>query len=219
MIQVDEKWLNNNTGKYRCPHCSKEYTKKGISTHILRTHMKDDRFSKSYNHTGTSWNKGLTKDNDSRIKQYSETLKKTHQEKGSYWSGKTLPKEMKDKISSSRIQYLKENPDKVPYVLNHYSKGESYPEQYFRSLFDKNDIQYEQEKREGLYSLDFVIGRYNIEIDGEQHYLDERIKQSDIKRTKYLEGLGYKVIRIRWSEYQSLKDKKEFVKKLLEEIR
>ena len=38
-IQVKEEWLQDN-GKYACPECGKEYTKKGISTHIWRTHTK-----------------------------------------------------------------------------------------------------------------------------------------------------------------------------------
>ena len=55
---VDEKWLNNNTGKYTCPYCDKDYTKKkGISTHILRTHIKDERF-KNVGTTGMSWTLG-----------------------------------------------------------------------------------------------------------------------------------------------------------------
>jgi len=41
---VDEKWLNEETAKYVCPECDKEYSKKGISTHILRSHKKDLRF-------------------------------------------------------------------------------------------------------------------------------------------------------------------------------
>ena len=39
--------------------------------------------------------------------------------------------ETKEKISISRKKYLSEHPDQVPYLLNHYSKGESYPEKYF----------------------------------------------------------------------------------------
>ena len=45
-----------------------------------------------------------------------------------------LSEETKKKISESRIKYLKENPDKIPYKLNHYSKGESYPEKYFEEI-------------------------------------------------------------------------------------
>ena len=36
-IKVLESWKQEN-GMYKCPHCDKEYVKKGISTHIWRTH-------------------------------------------------------------------------------------------------------------------------------------------------------------------------------------
>jgi hypothetical protein len=48
---------------------------------------------------------------------------------------RTHTDETKKKISEIRIKYLRENPDKVPYKLNHYSKGESYPEQYFSKIY------------------------------------------------------------------------------------
>jgi predicted DNA-binding protein YlxM (UPF0122 family) len=38
--------------------------------------------------------------------------------------------ETKQKISESRTRYLRENPDKVPYLINHSSK-KSYPEKLF----------------------------------------------------------------------------------------
>ena len=44
----------------------------------------------------------------------------------------------------------------------------------------------------------------NIEIDGEQHYLDKRIFDSDRERDKYLSNLGWTTYRIRWSEYKKL---------------
>lgn len=117
-----------------------------------------------------------------------------------------VSQETKDKLSKSRKKFLNENPDKVPYLVNHYSKGMSYPERYFKDIFDSLSLKYEQEYRIGLYSLDFAIldSKVDIEIDGEQHYIDNRIVESDIRRNKYLEELGWTIIRIRWSEYQKL---------------
>jgi len=48
----------------------------------------------------------------------------------------------------------------------------------------------------GRYIVDFVALKINlvIEIDGSQHFEPEHMK-SDMKRTQYLEGLGFKVIR------------------------
>ena len=130
----------------------------------------------------------------------------------------------KDKISKARLKYLAENPDKVPYKLNHYSKGPSYPERYWKKVFDKLRIEYVEQYRIHTYQLDFALveEKIDIEIDGEQHYQDERIVKSDKRRNEYLEGLGWKIIRIRWSEYKKLIDKQDriaYVARILNKIR
>lgn len=125
--------------------------------------------------------------------------------------------ETKDKISRARKEYLKNNPDKVPYLLNH-SRKESYPEKYFTELFKKENIDVVKYYRVGLYELDFCIPDklIDIEIDGNQHYYDKKIIESDIRRNKILEENGWDIIRINWSEYQKLNldDKKIFISKL-----
>ena len=102
---------------------------------------------------------------------------------------RTHSEETKKKISESIKKYLENNPNKVPYLLNHSSK-ESYPEKYFTELFLKEGIILESNYRIGLYELDFCIvnKKIDIEIDGDQHYLDNKIVESDIRRTKYLEN-------------------------------
>lgn len=117
--------------------------------------------------------------------------------------GRKHSKETKQKLSEFRKHFLKENPDKVPYLLNH-SRNESYPERYFREILENNNIKFEQEYRESYYSLDFKIGMIDLEIDGEQHYLDSKIINSDKRRSSYLESLGYTIIRVRWSEFLKL---------------
>ena len=164
------------------------------------------------------WNKGLTKEIDPRVALSEETKGKLSGENNHQY-GKIRSKETKEKISKSRIKYLKENPDKVPYVLNHYSKGPSYAEKYWKKIFEINGLNLQEEHRVYLYSLDFadVDKKIDIEIDGEQHYLDERIVESDKKRTAYLEEHGWKVIRIRWSTYsqKTRKEKELFVNELI----
>lgn len=62
--------------KIKCQYCGKEYSKKGIGTHIWRTHGEGKNFdpNKGYkNKTRNAWNKGLTKETDDRVKSYSET--------------------------------------------------------------------------------------------------------------------------------------------------
>ena len=112
--------------------------------------------------------------------------------------------ETKLKISESRKRYLKENPDKVPYVLNHYSKGDSYPEKYFEECFRGANIV--KKFRFLNYELDFaeIEKKVNIEIDGDQHFLDKRIMIHDEKRNEILSQLGWTIFRVKWSEFQKL---------------
>lgn len=131
--------------------------------------------------------------------------------------GRKHTTETKQKISKKRTEYLKNNPDKIPYVLNHSSK-ESYPESYFKKLLI-NVIQ-EYKIPNTLYRADFANpnDKTIIEIDGEQHYVDKKIIEHDIKRDKILKDLGYNVIRIRWAHYQKLnhEEKCEIIKSLNE---
>lgn len=133
----------------------------------------------------------------------SDSLKLAHEKKPEKY---IHTEETKQKISISRSKYLKEHPDQVPYLLNHYSKGDSYPERYFKELFEVEKIDLKHHLQIGLYQLDFynLKSMLDIEIDGDQHHLDKRIVESDIKRTTFLESKGWKVFRIKWSEYQKL---------------
>ena len=138
--------------------------------------------------------------------------------------GRKHSQDVKDKISKGRKKYLDENPDKVPYKLNHYSKGPSYPERYWKKVFDKAGLNYVEQYQIHTYQLDFALvdEKIDIEIDGDQHYLDERIIKSDQRRNQYLENLGWKIIRVRWSEYKKLVDKQDridYVSNIINEIR
>jgi very-short-patch-repair endonuclease len=112
--------------------------------------------------------------------------------------------ETKKKLSSIRRKYLEENPDKVPYRLYHYSKYEPYSEKYFKEVFEKENVDLKFHLDVSIYELDFYNEEIKlcVEIDGSQHYVDKRIIQSDIRRTEYLEKLGWKVFRIRWSDFK-----------------
>ena len=138
--------------------------------------------------------------------------------------GRKHSQQVKDKISKARRKYLAENPDMVPYKLNHYSKGPSYPERYWKKIFDKARLNYVEQYQIHTYQLDFALveDKIDIEIDGDQHYLDERIIESDKKRNQYLENLGWKIIRIKWSDYKKLVDKqdrKDYIDSVMKKIR
>jgi very-short-patch-repair endonuclease len=156
------------------------------------------------------WNKGLKTGTNKKLKE-----RYNSGELSGSFTGKKHSAETKAKIAESRKQYLLDNPDKVPYVLNHYSKGPSYPEIYWIDLIRNENLDFSYHKRVGLYELDFFNEEKMIdfEVDGEQHYVDENVVESDGRRTEYLKNLGWKVIRLRWSEWQKKTDeeKKDYV--------
>ena len=127
-----------------------------------------------------------------------------------------LTEDHKLKLSIARTKYLKENPDKVPYKLNHYSKGQSYPENYFEKWLLNEEVSFISEQQVSIYSIDFRIGNIALEIDGEQHYVDKRIVKSNFYRDEYLKSLGIETIRVRWAHYQKLsnEDKKDYLNNL-----
>ena len=190
----------------KCKFCSKEYeNKNSLVQHEIRCKLNPNKIdtSKSFNNGNRpAWNKGLTKETDKRVADYSKKIGKSISK---FQTGKPLSDAHKKAISNGMHNFLINNPDKVPYKLNHSSKI-SYPEQYFINLFKKENINLKYHVTVGLYELDFCDKnkKIDIEIDGEQHYVDKRIINSDIRRTKYLENLGWKIYRIRWSYYKQL---------------
>lgn len=131
-----------------------------------------------------------------------------------------ISEETRKKISESRIRYLREHPDQVPYVLNHYSNGPSYAEKYWAEILEKEKIQHIKEHRVAAYSLDFAIldSKIDLEIDGDQHYLDPRIIESDKRRNEYLTNEGWTIIRVRWSDFCRMEDKPSFVRSILDQL-
>lgn len=174
--------------------------------------MTAKRGTTSRNQYSKARERGLPKpeiSEESRLKMSIASSKKRHTD------------ETKKKISDSRIKFLRDNPDQVPYKLNHYSKGRSYPESYWASILDSNDLLYDEQYQIGPYQLDFAFVelKINLEIDGDQHHLDLRIVASDKRRNLYLQELGWKIIRVKWSDYKKLKDKKAFVNLILLELK
>lgn len=194
----------------KCRYCKKECkNENSLRNHERLCKMNPNRQISAfveYNKNKIVWNKGLTKEIDERVKKQSETLKNKYDsgELIHYNKDKKTSDEVKKKISKSIKLFLLNNPDKVPYLLNHSSKI-SYPEQYFIKLFEKENINLKYHLQIGLYQLDFYneeLKKY-IEIDGEQHYLQKNIDK-DIIRTEYLKNLGWVGMRIRWAEYKKM---------------
>lgn len=165
------------------------------------------------------WNKGLTKETDDRVAAQGDSLSKYYETHDAVWAGKNLPEEMKRNIGRGVKQFLIENPDMVPYKRNHSSK-ESYPEEYFTKLFQQEGIKLVKQFSVYSYHLDFCDPdkKIDIEIDGDQHYLDPKIVEHDKIRNKFLEDDGWTVFRIKWSDYKKMthSEKEQTIQKIKE---
>lgn len=189
-----------------CRYCGKECKNlNSLRQHENRCAHNPNRINivcAGFNNKGKKpWNKGLTKETNENVRRHGQSVSKSTKGR----PGRKHTEEEKQKISNSRKAYLSANPDKVPYLLNHSSK-ESFPEIYFKELFNAEGINLIYHHQINKYELDFcdLEKKIDIEIDGEQHYVDKRIAASDINRNEYLINLGWHVYRIRWSEYQKL---------------
>jgi very-short-patch-repair endonuclease len=211
--------------KITCSICNKEYSKSNFGRHYDKCSGTNSYFPPAKT---DKWYKAMEiKKGTTARNHFSKSKELGLPSPKGYWTGKvgptkgcTLTQEHKDKISKSRIKFLSENPHMVPYKLNHYSKGRSYAEEYWKTILDSNNLIYEEQYQIGPYQLDFAFldDKIDLEIDGDQHHLDPKIVASDNRRNEYLENLGWKIIRIKWSDYQKLVDKQEFVSYIIKEL-
>lgn len=208
-----EKWKLSN-GKYKCPYCEKEYSKKGIGSHIWRKHTDGGKDFIS-NKTGTSWNKGLTKETDIRIKQLSEKVSAATKGR----KGRKHTEDEKRLISEKLKIAHAEGRHTGWKHINEDVNRRSYPEEFFirvcqnENLFGVYDIK--EKFSFGKYFLDFafVDFKIDVEIDGEQHYRNREAIEHDKKRDKFLINNGWKVYRINWKTFYN--NTKEEIEKFL----
>ena len=179
-----------------CTYCGKEFSKYGIKNHIAIVHLGDVsrvNHNKGKKKSKSSWNKGLTKENSSKIAEMAKNTSKTLTGK----TGRTHSEETKNKISKARLKYLTENPDKVPYKLNHSSK-KSYPEKLFETaLISSNITGWVYGYQHGIYEYDFAFVdlKIDIEIDGGTHQT-EKVQNIDKRRDAFSISKGWKVLRL-----------------------
>ena len=111
----------------------------------------------------------------------------------------------KDKLAQLRKEWIKNNPDRHPWKLAHKSRGESYPEKYFREWLEKEGLPFVQEYPYKTYHFDFLVNNVvDLEIDGSQHKGWSKIVAHDLKRNKIVKAAGFIVKRISWPDYKKL---------------
>lgn len=75
--------------------------------------------------------------------------------------------------------------------------GETSIEEKTRLALEKANIGFQQEARIGFYNVDFLLTKTGavIECDGEYWHASNKARVRDKRKNKYLQKLGYKVIR------------------------
>ena len=166
---------------YRCPHCGKISNKYGIVSHIQQKHEGKNNFI-NYIKTKGTWNKGLTKQTDSRVLKGAENSKKALSKNNSL-TGRKLEKEVKDKISASMKKIVKERPEsyrgintggKVKVYNVEGQKVRGTWEKKFLEYCLQNDIkckvnlkgfEYKWENEIHLYFPDFFLVDFGIYVE------------------------------------------------------
>lgn len=201
ILKINPEWKQPDE-KYKCPYCENIYSKKGIMTHIWSKHTEKGKLHfQGYNFGmkgKPAWNKGLSKYTDKRVQKYAKTLINNIKLGKTIpsFKGKTHKTESIEKISKSRIKYLQEHPDMVPYLVNH-SSHMSYPEELlFKKLTELNIDGWIYNFQNGIYQYDFAWPEFklDVEVDGGTHQT-EKVKKIDERRDKFSKDNGWIVLR------------------------
>lgn len=126
---------------------------------------------------------------ENNLKNFKESCEKR--------KGTKMSEKAKRKISEGRKKYLKENPDKVSYLLFHSSRKESYPEKVFKETLERNNIiGWIKSFKSGLYTYDFAFPEFGIdvEIDGSTHK-EPKVIEIDKRRDEYTNSIGWRILR------------------------
>lgn len=191
---------------WKCSICNNVFdTRRLLSEHRKTIHKING---------GQGWSKGLTAENDIRLKHRLESYNKNEKLGLHLNKPKTcfsVSKEIRNKISKKQ----KENYKGISRYATAREGRKSYAEQYFDTIFTNCERNYHVDR----YFLDYAWPETKtyIEVDGEQHYTEQGLAH-DKERTEILENLGWKCIkRIRWSEFQKLnfEERKEFLNDIL----
>lgn len=102
-IKLNQEWLQSS-GKYKCPHCLKEYSKKGICTHIWKKHGEGLNHDPNRGYkvgTRKVWNKGLKKETNESLQKMATTLSERYSGENGHFYGKRHTKETLEKLKKN----------------------------------------------------------------------------------------------------------------------
>jgi len=142
------------------------------------------------------WNKGLKKETDDRVNNYSKKISKSLTGK----TRKSLTEETRKNLSI-KLKLAHKEGRAWNIGMSRWNNKPSYPESFFMKVIENEfeDKNYKKEFNVGIYSIDFawIHKKIAIEIDGKQHE-DIIVKNRDEKKNKFLIENGWKLLRIKW---------------------
>lgn len=116
---------------------------------------------------------------------------------------RTIPEEIKAKISESRKKYLLANPNSHPW--KNKDKFQSKPCEYFKQKLREKSIEFVEEYnplKDRAFSVDIAFPEkmIGIEINGNQHYeRNGELKDYYKKRHELIESAGWKLYELHYS--------------------
>ena len=182
--------------KYKCPHCGKVYSEKGIGTHIWRTHGDGINHNSHKNYikcSKTSWNKGLSNETDNRVKEISRKNSILLQEKvknGTYIPivqteemRQNTSKRMSESNPGGRCKWYEINGIKVQgtWELNIAKILNKLQIEWTRP----NSFNYIRDNRLTYYTPDFYIPKYNCYLEVKGFWWGNDKEKMDIFMSQY----------------------------------
>ena len=187
-----------------CPYCEQEKkSKKSLLAHKVKCPQNPERNYVSYTRGKTAWNKGLTKETDSRVMKNAESVKqaiqvlseqgiKTGFARDDFWTT-----ERRQAKSEWRKQLHRDHPEMHPNrKLAGNRKRMTYPERVAFDFLERSGVEFEHQMKIDAFFVDFIVGKTIIEIDGEYWHDPD----ADAKRDEVLVSKGYVVHRIKAKE-------------------
>ncbi len=169
-------------------------------THLEKTKRKMSESHKGKTHSEETKRKLSESKKGKTLSE--ETKRKMSENNARYWKDKKLSEETKRKMRLSRIENIEIHKLNGGQLTPNYNPVACEIIRWFNMYYDFN-FQHAENGREICidgYFPDGVDGKQKtiIEIDEKHHFdKDGNLRKKDIKRQKYLESLGYKVIRIK----------------------
>lgn len=228
-IRLKDEWkIDGNL--YKCPHCKKEFSKKGICSHIWRVHTSvGQAFKTRYGEPKTelsrkkrNWNKGLTKEDHSSIQKCSTTLRKgykTGRLKPSF-KGKQHSPQARKKISiAAKGRKGRNHPISKTFYYKHKDGSivvleSSYEVKVAKSL-DLHNIHWirpdsviwtDSKGEDHRYFPDFYLVEFDIYLDPKNDYLIKKDTEK-IRRVQEQNNIRVVVLDSKHLEWERIRER------------